>query len=460
MPTLETIVALAPRLRRKEVSPVELTGACLDQIEKLNPTLNAFITVTADSAMAEARAAEIELSRGEWRGPLHGIPVALKDIIDKAGTRTTAASALFQNRVPTEDADVVRRLRAAGAVILGKNNLHEFAYGGSSLVSFFGDVHNPWNAGHVAGGSSGGSAAAVAGGLCYAAIGTDTAGSIREPAALCGCVGIKPTYGRVSARGVLPLSWSLDHVGPLAATAGDVAAVLQAIAGYDPLDAGSVDVPVADYVSGLRGGAKTLRVGVPRAYFFDDLQVEVRAAVDAALAMIGTLVAEMRDVHLDVPADRTVQTVESFAYHAEHIARTPELYQAETLRRIRSGENISATEYILRRRELDFERRRVHDFFADVDLLVTPTMPIPAPAIADLKKDPDALRPAELNLLRNTRPFNVWGLPTISVPCGFTQSGLPIGLQIAGPHWREDLVLRLAHAYESVTEWHKQRPVD
>jgi len=457
-PVLETIVELAPRLRRKEVSPVELTRACLDRIEKLNPALNAFITVTAESAVAEARAAEIEIARGEWRGPLHGIPIALKDLIDTAGTRTTAASGLYQNRVPTEDAEVVKRLRRAGAVILGKNNLHEFAYGGSSLVSFFGDVHNPWNVGHIAGGSSGGSAAAVAAGLCYAAIGTDTAGSIREPAALCGCVGIKPTYGRVSARGVIPLSWSLDHVGPLAATVGDAAAVLQAIAGYDPLDVGSADVPVSDYVSGLSGETKNLRIGVPRDYFVDDLDGEVRAAVDQAVAVIGTLVADVRDVRIDVITDRTVQAAESFAYHAENIAKTPELYQPETLRRIRSGANISAADYIHRRREMDEERRRAHDFFADVDLLVTPTMPIPAPAIADLKKNPDALRPAELALLRNTRPFNVWGLPAISVPCGFTKSGLPIGLQIAGPHWREELVLRLAHAYESATEWHRRRP--
>src|SRR6204780_3686949 len=222
MPTLETIVALAPRLRRKEISPVEPTRDCPDRIEKLNPALNAFITVTAETALEEARLAEAEIARGDWRGPLHGIPIALKDLIDTAGVRTTAASALYQNRVPSEDAEVVRRLRQAGAVILGKNNLHEFAYGGSSLVTFFGDVHNPRNAAHIAGGSSGGSAAAVAGGLCYASVGTDTAGAIREPAALCGCVGIKPTYGRVSARGVIPLSWSLDHVGPLAATVGDV----------------------------------------------------------------------------------------------------------------------------------------------------------------------------------------------------------------------------------------------
>jgi aspartyl-tRNA(Asn)/glutamyl-tRNA(Gln) amidotransferase subunit A len=445
---LGTIIELAPRLRRKEVSPLELTRACLDQIEKLNPTLNAFVTVTAESALAEARAAESEIQRGDWRGLLHGIPVALKDLIDTAGTRTTAASALYQNRVPTEDAEVVRRLKRAGAVILGKNNLHEFAYGGSSLVSFYGDVHNPWNAAHIAGGSSGGSAAAVAAGLCYAAIGTDTAGSIREPAALCGCVGIKPTYRRISARGVIPLSWSLDHVGPLAATVADAAAVLQAIAGYDSLDMNSADVPVSDYVSGLRDGTTALRIGVPRAYFYDDLDDEVRAALDQALTVIGTLVADVRDVQIEVSNDRTVQAAESYAYHADNVARTPELYQAETLRRIRSGANISAAEYIQRRQELDQERRRAHDFFAEVDLLVTPTMPIPAPVIAEVKKDPAALRPAELALLRNTRPFNVWGLPAISVPCGFTKGGLPIGLQIAGAQWREDLVLRLAYAYE------------
>jgi Asp-tRNA(Asn)/Glu-tRNA(Gln) amidotransferase A subunit family amidase len=383
---------------------------------------------------------------------LHGIPIALKDLIDTAGTRTTAASALHQNRVPTEDAEVVRRLRRAGAVILGKNNLHEFAYGGSSLVSFFGDVHNPRNIEHIAGGSSGGSAAAVAAGLCYAAIGTDTAGSIREPAALCGCVGIKPTHGRVSVRGVIPLSWSLDHVGPLAATVGDAAVVLQAIAGYYALDAGSADVPVSDYISGLGEGTRSLRVGVPRPHFYDDLDDEVRAAVEQALAVIATLVADVRDVQIEVTTDRTVQAAESFAYHAENVARTPELYQAETLRRIRSGENISAAEYIQRRREMDEQRRRIQEVFADVDLLVTPTMPIPAPAIADLKKSPEALRPAELALLRNTRPFNVWGLPAISVPCGSTKGGLPIGLQIAASHWREDLVLRLARAYEQASE--------
>lgn len=452
MDTLETIGEIAPKLRRREISPVELTRACLERIENLNPVLNAFITVTAESALKEARQAEDEIMRGEWRGPLHGVPIALKDLIDTAGVPTTAASAIYKGRVPAEDAEVVRRLRNAGAVILGKNNLHEFAYGGSSLVGFFGDVHNPHNTAHIAGGSSGGSAAAVAAGLCYASIGTDTAGSIRLPAALCGCVGLKPTYGRVSARGVIPLSWSLDHVGPLTASVGDAALVMQAIAGYDAMDVLSADVPVEDYVSGLRESVKTMRVGVPRAHFFEDLDEEVNAAMETALGVIRSLLAEVHDVKLDVPTDRTVQLAESYTYHAENLTRTPDLYQPETLRRIRAGEKITAAEYILRRREMDEARRSACNLFLDVDLLVTPTTPMSAPAIVDLKKDPETLRPAELRLLRNTRPVNVWGLPAISIPCGVTKAGLPIGLQIAGAPWREEIVLRVAQAYEHSVE--------
>jgi len=451
-----TISELSQLLRRKEISPVEITCACLERIEKRNPVLNAFITVTTESALAEARAAEAEMLRGAWRGPLHGVPISLKDLIDTAGVRTTSASAVHKDRVPAHDAEVVRHLRQAGAVIVGKNNLHEFAYGGSSLVSYFGDVHNPWDAARIAGGSSGGSAVAVAAGLVYAAIGTDTAGSIREPAAMCGCVGLKPTYGRVSSRGVTPLSFSLDHVGPLATTVADAAIVLQAIAGYDSADIASADVPAADYVAALREDPKTLSVGVAREYFFDDLDPEVAAAIEHALREIEALVAEVKEVTLNVPTDRTLQAAEAYAYHATNIAKTPHLYQPETLRRIRSGESVTAAQYIQRRRELDEARRGIADVFAKVDVLVTPTTPMPAPSIGDLKASPDALRPAELKLLRNTRPFNVWGLPAISVPCGFTQSGLPLGLQIAGPHWREDFVLRLAHAYEQATTWHKR----
>jgi Asp-tRNA(Asn)/Glu-tRNA(Gln) amidotransferase A subunit family amidase len=256
---------------------------------------------------------------------------------------------------------------------------------------------------------------------------------------------------------VIPLSASLDHVGPLARTVEDAAIVLQAIAGYDAADITSSDVPVPDYVSTLRDNVEGLRVGVPREYFYDDLDPEVASAMDHALRAIQSLGAELRELQLEIPTDRTLQAAESYAYHVENVARTPELYQSETLRRIRSGEKVSASEYIQRLQELKHARREITAIFANVDVLITPTMPMPTPAIADLKSNPEALRPAELRLLRNTRPFNVWGLPAISVPCGFTQTGLPIGLQITGPHWGEDSVLRLAHAYEHATAWHKRR---
>jgi aspartyl-tRNA(Asn)/glutamyl-tRNA(Gln) amidotransferase subunit A len=455
---LHTILELAEQIRQGSVSPVELTRQCLARIEQLNPTLNAFITVTADRALAQARQAEAEIGRGAWRGPLHGIPLGLKDLIDTAGVLTTAASALFKDRVPTEDAEVARRLQSAGAVFLGKQNLHEFAYGASTLVSYFGEVHNPWDTAHIAGGSSSGSAAAVAAGLGYAAIGTDTAGSIREPAAMCGIVGLKPTYGRVSARGVVPLSWSLDHVGPITRTVADAAVILHAIAGCDAGDSGSADMPIPDYLAALRDDPKPLRIGLPRAYFYDDLHPEIAAAVSQALTALATLSAEIRNLELPVPTDRTVQSAESYAYHAEFVGRSPERYQPETLRRIQTGAKVTATDYVLHRRAMDQMRHNISDVFKDVDVLVTPTTPIPPPAIAELQQNPDLLRPREILLLRNTRPVNVWGLPAISIPCGFTQAGLPIGLQIIGPHWGEARVLQLAHAYERVTVWHKRQP--
>jgi len=453
-----SILEIAEKLKKRAISPVELTRDCLERIEKLNSTLNAFITITGNSATAQAGQAEEEIKHGRWRGPLHGVPLALKDIIDTAGVRTTAASALFKDRIPSEDAEVVRRLKDAGAVLLGKQNLHEFAYGGSSVVSNFGEVHNPWNPAYIAGGSSGGSAAAVAAGLCYGAIGTDTAGSIREPAALCGVVGLKPTYGRVSTRGVIPLSWSLDHVGPITATLSDAAVILQAIAGFDARDINSADIPVADYVGAVGGRAKALRIGVPRAYFFEGLDAEIESAVNQGLSLLTTLGADIREVALAVLADRTVQSAESYAYHAEYVGRSPELYQAETLRRIRTGADINATDYIHHRRELDKARREIGKVFENVDVFITPTAPVPPPTIVSLKENPDQLRSTEILLLRNTRPVNVWGLPAISVPCGLTRGGLPIGLQIVGPHWGESLILQLALGYEQATDWHKRRP--
>jgi len=453
-----TILELGAQFRRRTLSPVEVTRDCLARLERFNPALNAFITITADSALAQAREAEAEIHRGDWRGPLHGIPLGLKDLIDTAGVRTTAASALFADRIPQADAEVVQRLKRAGAVLLGKQNLHEFAYGGSSMISYSGEAHNPWDPGHLAGGSSGGSAAAVAVSIGFGAIGTDTAGSVREPAALCGVVGLKPTYGRVSARGVIPLSPSLDHVGPIGRTVADVAALLQVIAGFDPHDPTSANVPVEDYLAAIQENATPPRIGIPRAFFFDDLDPEVASAVDQAILVLSTLAREVRDVSLSVPTDRSLQAAESYAYHAQFLADSSHLYQPETLRRIRSGENVTAREVEKGRRELEQARRDIQKIFEEVDVLVTPTTPVAAPPMAPLRQSPDLLRPCEILLLRNTRPANVWGLPAISVPCGFTHTGLPIGLQIIGPPWAEAAALRLAHAYEQATVWHKRRP--
>jgi aspartyl-tRNA(Asn)/glutamyl-tRNA(Gln) amidotransferase subunit A len=455
---LTSIAETGERLRKREVSPVELTEYCLAQIEKLNPALNAFITVTAELALTQARAAEAEILCGNWRGPLHGIPLALKDLIDTAGIRTTAGSALFKDRIPEKDAEVVRRLKDAGAVLLGKQNLHEFAYGGSSMISHYDEVRNPWDPARIAGGSSGGSAASVAVGLCYGAIGTDTAGSVREPAALCGVVGLKPTHGQVSVRGVIPLSLSLDHVGPIARTVSDAALMLQAIAGHEAKDTDSIDMPVGDYLAGIREQSRPVRIGVPRNFFYEDLDAEVASAAEEALGTLRVFGNDLFEIEIDVPTDRTLQAAESYAYHREFVSRNPELYQPETLRRIRTGEGISAERKEQAERDLKQVRSKIGKVFEDVDFLVTPTTPIPAPAIADLKRDPDALRPCELVLLRNTRPANVWGLPAISIPCGFTKAGLPIGLQIIGRHWREDRVLQLAYAYEQATDWHKRSP--
>jgi aspartyl-tRNA(Asn)/glutamyl-tRNA(Gln) amidotransferase subunit A len=454
-----SILETADLLRRGLVSPVELTEECLRRIEKQNPSLNAFILVTAESALAEARQAEQEIRAGNIRGPLHGIPIGLKDLIDTAGTRTTAASELFKDRVPTEDAEVVRRLKQGGAVLLGKQNLHEFAYGGSSIISYYGDMHNPWNQAHIAGGSSGGSAAAVAMELCFGSIGTDTAGSVREPASLCGVVGLKPTYGRVSARGVIPLSWSLDHVGPITRAVSDTGVFLQVIAGYDPGDPGSVDVPVSDYTGALGQDVSGLRIGVPRSFFYEDVDPEISRALEQALQVLGTMVAQIREISLQVPTDRTLQSAESYAFHQQWVEKSPQLYQPETLRRIRSGENVTGEQRAERRRELEVARNSIVTAFADCDVFITPTMPIPPPLIAELKKNPETLRPAEIRLLRNTRPINVWGLPAISIPCGFTAAGLPIGMQIVGRHWEETTILALANAYEQATVWHKRKPI-
>jgi aspartyl-tRNA(Asn)/glutamyl-tRNA(Gln) amidotransferase subunit A len=455
--TALSLAEVSALVRAKKVSPVELTRACLSRIEALDPKLNSFITVTAETALAAAGAAEEEIQRGSWKGPLHGIPIALKDLVDTRGVRTTAGSNVLRDRVPTEDAEIVRRLQAAGAVLLGKLNLHEFAYGGTTVVSAFGVVRNPWSLGRSAGGSSAGSATAVAAGLCYGAIGSDTGGSIREPAAFCGIVGLKPTYGRVSTRGVIPLSESLDHVGPMTRRVRDAALMLQPLAS-DVDDRGCANPPVPDYARALEA-KPGLRLGLPRVPFYEALHPDVDEAMRQALAVLESLGCRARDVTLDAGSEASLPVLraEVYACHEPTVTSSPELYQPETLKRIRGGAEITASVYIAARRRLEALRREVRAVFESVDLLVTPTTPGPAPVIDDLLADMPNLRAKEFVMLRNTRPFNTLGLPALSLPCGFTKDGLPIGLQIAGAPGDEARVLALAYAYEQATDWHTRR---
>ena len=446
-----SIAQASDLLRRKQISPVDLTKAVLARIERLNPTINAFITIMDAGALAQAREVEAEISAGNWRGPLHGIPIGLKDLIDTAGIKTTCASALFARRVPTEDAEVVRRLKSAGAVLIGKQNLQEFAYGGTSASSYFGAVHNPWDIERIAGGSSAGSAAAVATGMCFGAIGTDTGGSIREPAAFCGIVGLKPTYERVSTRGVFPLSPSLDHVGPLCRNVMDTALMLQAIAGYDRLDPASVDWPVEPYADALKTTTKP-RIGVVRRPFFDDLDSDIASAIDEALKHMA---ADVLEVELP-PTPAAVQAPEVYAVHAKYFAASPELYGRWIQERLKQAALVDTVAYVEARQQLDRVRRSIDDVFTEVDFIITPTTPVPPITIEEaLHMSPD---PAGELWLRNTRPFNAYGLPTISIPCGFTRAGLPIGLQIAGPTFGEARLLSFAWTFEQSTTWHQRTP--
>lgn len=449
----------AQAIRDRRLSPVELTQSCLERIERLNPILNAFISVTADSALEQARAAEAEIQAGHWRGPLHGIPLALKDLIDTAGVPTTAASAVYQDRVPTEDADVVRRLKSCGAVLLGKLNLHEFAYGGTCVPSHYGPVRNPWNPNRIAGGSSGGSGVAVAAGLCLGALGTDTAASVRHPAAYCGVTGLKATYGRVSTRGVIPLSWSLDHVGPLARSAMDTAILLEALAGHDALDPASATAAVDDYTRKLQAPTRALRLGRVLRPYFEDLDPDIESALSAAINVLGTLTAGLRDVEL--PYNNLLMTIasaEAYAYHYPHFSQTPERYQAMTRQRLAHSASITSADYIRALREMNELRVRADEAFTSVDLIVTPTTAISPIDISAGDADPPLPANGTPLEFRNTHMFDVLGLPAISIPCGFTWDGMPIGLQIAGPRFQESRVLALAHAYQQVTDWHLRHP--
>ncbi|HEY7387159.1 MAG TPA: amidase [Bryobacteraceae bacterium] len=467
--TALTLKKASDLLRSRAVSPVDLTEACLKRIEKYNPAVNAFITVTGESALAAAREMEAEQRRGKWRGPLHGIPIALKDNIDTADVRTTAASELFKDRVPTEDAEVVRKLKNAGAIFLGKLNMHEFAYGATSAVTFFGPVHNPWALDRISGGSSGGSAAVIASDMCFGTLGTDTGGSIRIPSSHCGTVGLMPTYGRVSNRGVIPMAWTLDHVGPICKSVEDAALMLQAIAGYDEQDPTTVDVPVPDYMRSLRVQTTKLRLGLPRANFFDGLDPEYAKAVEAAIEVLRKLTASIADVRLPPAVNAaTIWGPETYAYHAKWLTESPEKYQTATRTQMIRSNEIKPDVYAEARRQVDLVRREIKKAFVNVDLLITPTMKTPPGTIAaalnaPAPPSPSAKGAAPRNAggagLNTVGAFDVYGLPAITVPCGFTSSGLPIGLQISGAPFAEVTVLSLAHAYEQATDWHTRRPV-
>lgn len=452
-----TIQEAARRIAARELSPVDLTRAYLERIERFDRRVNSYITVTGEQALTQARALEAELAAGRARGPLHGIPLGLKDNIDTAGIRTTAASAVYAERVPTEDAECVEKLRAAGAVFLGKLNMHEFAYGGTSSVTHYGPVRNPWDLARTPGGSSGGSAAAVAARLCAGALGTDTAASIRFPAALCGVVGLKATHGLASIRGIVPLSEWHDHVGPLCRTVADSAIVMTALAGYDARDPVSISAEYQDLAAAIGTPVSALRIGTPREPFYTRLHPEIDTALREALEVLRGLTASIEDVEVPSVDTFALLSAEIYEYHAPLLqdAAKRALYDPVTLERVLRDSAIKAPDYIAARRRMLLARRNSHKIFENVDVLVTPTAVNPPAAIDSALENP----PEEGSMIRNTLPFNALGLPTISVPCGFTSTGLPIGLQITGPHLGEERVLALAHAYEQATEWHTREPL-
>jgi aspartyl-tRNA(Asn)/glutamyl-tRNA(Gln) amidotransferase subunit A len=458
-----TIARAAQALRAGELSPLELTETYLRRIERLNPRINAYITVTAERARADARRATEDFVAGRIRGPLHGIPVALKDLFETQGIRTTGGAKIHADYVPAQDCTVAKRLRDAGTILLGKLNTHEYAYGVTTNNPHFGPTRNPWNLAHIPGGSSGGSGAAIAAGLATATTGTDTGGSIRMPASVCGVVGLKPTYGRVSKAGVLPLSYLFDHAGPITRTVEDAALVLNAIAGYDPEDATTVRTPVDDYTRELGAGLRGLRIGIPRAYFFDRLEDEVRAAVEQAIAELHRLGADVRDVVIPgveqgFNAIFGLVLSEAQEIHAHALRTRPADFGADVLELL-SPPAPDAMSLMLGLRARDALTVEMRTALESVDALVTPTTPIVAARIGQENIRYGGVEESVFGaMIRCTGPFNITGLPALSLPCGFTRAGLPVGLQIVGRPFDELTVVRVGHAYERATDWHERVP--
>jgi aspartyl-tRNA(Asn)/glutamyl-tRNA(Gln) amidotransferase subunit A len=455
-----TIGQAAELLRARALSPVELTRAFLDRIEALDGTLQAYITVLSETAIDEARQAETDIQRGEYKGPLHGIPIALKDLYDTRGVRTTASSRVMADRVPDEDATTTARLRDAGGILLGKLAMHEFALGGPDPSCGFPLARNPWDLDRTPGGSSSGSAAAVAAGLCMGTLGSCTGGSIRGPASYTGIVGLKATYGRVSRYGVVPLSWTLDHCGPMTWNVEDTAIMLQAIAGHDPKDPTTGRVPVPDYSEALVPDIDGLKVGVPRHYFFSDdpnINSETLSVVEDGLRALEGLGAQVEEVSIpslehNAAAHIVILLGEAFAYHQRNLWATPDKFGDMVRARFTVGGLFMSGDYVQAQRLRNVLKREVAQVLQRVDVIVTPTTSTPA------------LRFDEANVMTTARspsftsPFNMTGLPAISVPCGFTSNGLPVGLQIVGRPFDEPGVLRAAYAFEQHSGLTEKRP--
>ena len=465
LPTELTALSLAQAgelVRRRQVSPIELAQACLERIQRYDGKLNSFLTLTAEFALQQARRAEQRLGRTRrdpaQLGRLFGLPLSLKDLYETQGVRTTAGSRFFAENIPEQDAAVVSKLKAAGAILLGKTNMHEIALGLTNVNPHYGACRNPWALERITGGSSGGSAAALAADFCLGSLGSDTGGSIRVPAALCGVVGLKPTYGRVSLRGVLPLSWNLDHSGPMARRMEDAAILLQAIAGYDPEDPYSIQAPVPNYLAQLKAGVASWRIALIDDPYLSVTTPEIRQLVAEAAQVFEQLGARVGPSALPGAYDAAVAnglmvTSDAAAYHQERLALDAEQFGEDVRQRVHAGAAYTSTQYIHARRTQTLARRRFQQLFEQFDLLLLPTTAVPALPI----EGPDAIEQARV-YTRYTAPFNLTGLPALSLPCGFTAEGLPVGLQIVGPAWSEAQVLRAGYAYETSTPWHTYRP--
>lgn len=455
-----TIREAAGLLKSGQLSPVELTQAFLDRIEATDDRLHSYIIVLKEQALDDARLAEAEIRRGDYKGPLHGIPFALKDLYDTAGVTTTAGSKVYIDRVPAEDATTTARLKAAGGILLGKLAMHEFALGGPDFTTPFPPARNPWNLDHITGGSSSGSGSAVASGQAMAALGSCTGGSIRGPASLCGIVGLKATYGRVSRAGVVTLSWSQDHCGPMTWTVEDTAYMMQALAGYDPKDPTTSTAPVPDYSLSLREDIKGLTIGVPRHFFFaphENVNPEVVSTVENGLKVLEGLGANLQEVTIPSleyvrAANSVIMLSEAFAFHEKNLRTRPHDFGEMVRARFRIGGMFSASDYVQSQRVRKLVNREFAAVLQKVDVLVTPTMTQPAAAFEGYDATSTVRGPSF------TAPFNLTGLPAISVPCGFTASGLPVGMQIAGKPFDEPGVIRAAYAYQQEARWFEQRP--